>query len=471
MTRARAPQDNSMWLINAMQNLGYRSNPGGVCHGLTCTWIESALLNELDIFTSRLKYIRRRPHLHTKIKRIEKRLAEKKRISTHDKHTLTIKTFFDNIELSQQPELYPHLFDTTNQPIYQDIFLTSPLTMTDKLAAKGGINKTADFSGIYSIDDLKKYLTSFRQAVINTNTTCPIAFSLSCMGHIIGLHYELASDTWHLMNASNLFPKKIRGITAAARMLAKSLYINKNDEHVCMSTHVFSTKADQRSATACINTWMTSPIFQELHAISSEKANLIDSPYGASWLHMAVDDNQVDIAEKLLQTGADVNLPRKDSQATPLHLAAESGRIKPIKLLIEYGANINSSTPTNHATPLFIAALNGHANVIQYLLACGANANIASIESLSSFRELAKDFSFEKAAEEFISKKSTDNLIMIYPHEIAALRGHQHCADLITQYSTVSNPNRFFNKRKFEAIAIGSTFEKSAKKSKPMTNH
>ena len=75
--------------------------------------------------------------------------------------------------------------------------------------------------------------------------------------------------------------------------------------------------------------------------------------YGGTPLHMAASANQKQVAELLLEAGADINAKAADYfEGTPLHwAAAAAANVEMVKLLVEAGANVNAED-MNGATPL-----------------------------------------------------------------------------------------------------------------------
>ncbi|HCO93844.1 MAG TPA: hypothetical protein DIU00_07835 [Phycisphaerales bacterium] len=72
---------------------------------------------------------------------------------------------------------------------------------------------------------------------------------------------------------------------------------------------------------------------------------------GATPLHMAVLSDQREIAQFLIDQGANINAPAKDEYGgTPLHWAAVLGRVEIARQLIDAGANVNVSD--KNGTPL-----------------------------------------------------------------------------------------------------------------------
>ncbi|MDX2213077.1 MAG: ankyrin repeat domain-containing protein [Oculatellaceae cyanobacterium bins.114] len=79
-----------------------------------------------------------------------------------------------------------------------------------------------------------------------------------------------------------------------------------------------------------------------------------------------------DIADLLIQSGARINAKAKDFQ-TSLHYAVRRGHVALVELLIEKGADVNADS--NGGTPLCIAAESGHYHVSEFLIAHKANVN------------------------------------------------------------------------------------------------
>lgn len=84
---------------------------------------------------------------------------------------------------------------------------------------------------------------------------------------------------------------------------------------------------------------------------------------GDSALMLAVLHDHGDIAEALLQAGAQVN----QDGWTALHYAAFEGREALFDRLLKAGADVNARAP-NLSTPLMLAARNGHMGVVRKLL-------------------------------------------------------------------------------------------------------
>ena len=95
------------------------------------------------------------------------------------------------------------------------------------------------------------------------------------------------------------------------------------------------------------------------HIDAGTNIDMVDDWTGKTALHYAAEYGHLEIAELLLNNGADVNR-RDDDKATPLYFAAAGGFLEVARLLLIYGADINAKdkareTPMDGA--VFFAAV------------------------------------------------------------------------------------------------------------------
>jgi ankyrin repeat protein len=94
---------------------------------------------------------------------------------------------------------------------------------------------------------------------------------------------------------------------------------------------------------------------------------------GTTPLHWAVHRDDVELAERLIRSGARAEV-RNNFGVTPLAEAALLGNIAVLKLLLEAGANVNS-TNADGQTPLMVIARTNNVDAARLLLSHGANVN------------------------------------------------------------------------------------------------
>lgn len=92
-------------------------------------------------------------------------------------------------------------------------------------------------------------------------------------------------------------------------------------------------------------------------------------------LCVAMSNYKIDAARILVMNGADVNIADSEGD-TPLHSAASGGFMEMAQLLIDHGANVNAETPGYHWTPLQAAGFMGHKDMMDLLISHGADVNV-----------------------------------------------------------------------------------------------
>lgn len=114
--------------------------------------------------------------------------------------------------------------------------------------------------------------------------------------------------------------------------------------------------------------------------VSAPKVDLnILSASGESPLMLAALKGELDLAEKMVKKGADIN----KTGWTPLHYAASNGHVGIIKLLLENHAYIDAESP-NGTTPLMMASLYGSPQAVKLLIDEGADPSLKNQQGLTA---------------------------------------------------------------------------------------
>lgn len=135
---------------------------------------------------------------------------------------------------------------------------------------------------------------------------------------------------------------------------------------------------------------------------------LIVSPVEAGPLHDAARKGDIEVVQRLIIRGADVD-EKDEKGGTPLHEAAKEGHRDVVRLLIAESANIDARGPLG-LSPLHIAAAKGYTDVAELLIINGA----------------------------FINKKDAKGFT---PMMLALLTGHKETAALLEKHGGVKRSN------------------------------
>jgi ankyrin repeat protein len=95
---------------------------------------------------------------------------------------------------------------------------------------------------------------------------------------------------------------------------------------------------------------------------------------GKNALHLALENNQFEIAAYLLEKGANVEKRTSVREKSPLEIVIEKGSLKALELLIKHGVDVHRMNEGGR-TALHFAVINDHANLIEPLIKAGAYIN------------------------------------------------------------------------------------------------
>lgn len=293
--------------------------------------------------------------------------------------------FFDAVELCQQPELYPYLFEKDKQPIFQD----DPKSMKDLLSmvtsqaleSEGGAAEIASIPGIYSFSELISYLRILRTTFENGDSPT-VAIKFVNINHTISIAYDPKKRNWLLIDSEELLIKEGNADFDIASILLTGF---ETKTFIIYST-IYALNKDLQKTTTLLKKCFSSKDFQELHLLNHEKASST-TVKNESLLLLASDVGDKKMIDILLSLDADPNLTNDDGMS-PLYAAAENGHTEIVQGLIGISAKVDLVDNEAHS-PLYMAAKNGHIKIVEALIAANAELELTDDEGLSAL-DIAK---------------------------------------------------------------------------------
>ncbi|KAL7669687.1 hypothetical protein ACOME3_010333 [Neoechinorhynchus agilis] len=203
------------------------------------------------------------------------------------------------------------------------------------------------------------------------------------------------------------------------RLPALHIAAKKNDvQSACLLLDAAASKASASlvSSPGVFNAGETDLQGQLVNCISKN---------GLTPLHIAAHYGHTEIAELLINRGADVNFVAQQS-ITALHVAAKWGRDNMVRLLLNCGAHIDARTQDG-LTPLHCAAKAGHEHVVDTLLEHGAPITAKTKNGLTGLH-MAAQGDHELVAKVLLSYKLSiiDYVTSDY---LTALHVASHCGN------------------------------------------
>uniref|UniRef100_A0A7N6A039 Ankyrin 1, erythrocytic a n=1 Tax=Anabas testudineus TaxID=64144 RepID=A0A7N6A039_ANATE len=152
---------------------------------------------------------------------------------------------------------------------------------------------------------------------------------------------------------------------------------------------------------------------------------------GFTPLHIAAHYENLNVAQLLLNRGANVNFTPKNG-ITPLHIASRRGNVIMVRLLLDRGAQIDAKTK-DELTPLHCAARNGHVRIIEILLDHGAPIQAKTKNGLSPIHMAAQGDHMDCVKQLLQYNAEIDDITLdhLTPLHVAAHCGNHRMAKLL----------------------------------------
>ncbi|UJH92801.1 ankyrin repeat domain-containing protein [Antarcticibacterium sp. 1MA-6-2] len=107
-------------------------------------------------------------------------------------------------------------------------------------------------------------------------------------------------------------------------------------------------------------------------------------------------DNNYEISELLIKSGADVNQKNKvaPGNSTPIQIPCQEGYFEIVRLLVNNGADVNLKGYLEF-TPIRVAAQNGHMDIVRFLSENGAEIDTKARDGATPLEHAASKGHFE----------------------------------------------------------------------------
>lgn len=290
---------------------------------------------------------------------------------------LEIPAFFEGLIQYQITYKFRHLYPEENLPCKQDAEKAKQLALCEVLEELGIFKFEEPISGTYSLKDLEYFFYQFKSKTELYEVSENIALVLNAGDHTITVGYAPLENKWIFIDGG-LSTLETLYFDANTLEIAKEVMsaLTEND-YAIFSTEIWMLESEKNEVLKLISTWRSEKYWQEMHLITSEKANRKDS-FNSSWLYVACANEDLQRVQTLLtQSTTHINLGNLNGQ-TPLHFASACGHSEIVKEMLSKNANPNVLLDTG-ATPLYLAAQYGHTDVVALLLANKAHPNLTCV--------------------------------------------------------------------------------------------
>jgi uncharacterized protein len=137
---------------------------------------------------------------------------------------------------------------------------------------------------------------------------------------------------------------------------------------ICMATVSWAEDGRSLADAAERGDWKAVTSLAQKYDVNSAQGD------GMTALHWATYQNDLKMAQFLIQAGANVNAANRLQAVTPLLIASNTGNAAMINLLLKAGADANLPNAQG-TTPLMLAAASGNVDAAKALLDHGADVN------------------------------------------------------------------------------------------------
>lgn len=375
-------------IIRLMKLAGLKPDERGVCHGCAVVALQAFILGKEHYrsYIKRVKEISQLSLMTDEVLKTKFKTCDERGILKYS----DILAHLHTIKLFHSPNQFSELSDNGIMTVQSDVAAVASIAQSQLAEKRGGIGLVSSFSGVYSDDDLKIYLTALQKVMeLPTHKTSSFGILLSSNRHVIMLVYDAmdAMFPWVIDNAGEqtLFSSD-KCDDVAKKISEIFVYSASKDKRLILCSAVYALGEELEKIKPLINHWRIS--CKTIHRVTAEKANLIDSEK-VTWLLCAAEAGHNQMVKLLVAVGADLKIQTSDGR-TPLYVAVENGHIEIVNFLLQKGADLAVTTEFGYS-PLHVAARHGYTSIVKLLIENRVNSNSTTHNGLTPLH-LAVDY-------------------------------------------------------------------------------
>lgn len=167
-----------------------------------------------------------------------------------------------------------------------------------------------------------------------------------------------------------------------------------------LNYHLIKPRSMNRSIVFGFHNLMMRGLLHDMEILASQHPWLIShiSPSGG-WLHVAAESCSMEVVDKLIELGVDLDLRAGIFNSNSLKSAASAGRMDMVKHLVEHGVSIDNSHASR--SPLYSAVHNCNIAMVDYLITHGAD--VSAVYLMSGVEMNAVDYAAERGCLDVVS--------------------------------------------------------------------
>lgn len=346
-------------LTEAKTLLGFSTDKGGICRGVTAMWMQAVLCQEEEKFWQRLQLISTTPDLIMKIYKAKNTPEEN--LTSSEQDLLEIEAFFYGVDAYQNSikhvgDLSPYLqADET----YTDQI--SKLVMSEKIRQRGGIVNLYSSPAIFSETGWGLFFENIKMS-LNSKSRNLVPMMVSGSGHQIGILYLPEKDQWEVFDVNAPTSLLVPDVRSLVSLVYFAILGRDSGEEEEVFLHVSAHALKDYAELISLKTQFAKLEQQNLLVMDVNR----QSAEGKTLIHEAAYINSLTLLKSLLGRGAKIdNVDNLGWSAA--HFAAQEGNLSILVELVERGAKLGLETVKGE-TPAHLAAWYGHIHLIRFFI-------------------------------------------------------------------------------------------------------